>query len=156
MRKEITKIIQENFTGEDVTPQDICIQIPLPQDNENCWVIETEDGKEIFETLTGVIFHIDDMKLENSQQKCIYIVIPELSEILPCQMTVGTNSFEAIKKLRLSSVKSGIRYWDSEVQLSLSTSALQIKQTRNIEKTAPEYHSKVLALREEYLPFIIN
>jgi len=55
--KDVLEAMQANFEGEEVTTRDVFKEIPN-QKGEDFWTIETPDGKNTYDDLTGVILHV--------------------------------------------------------------------------------------------------
>jgi hypothetical protein len=55
---EIVESFVENYEGEEVTKNDIFVKISTPKGDDAAWTVETENGKEVLDELTGVILYI--------------------------------------------------------------------------------------------------
>jgi len=54
---EVMESLQANFEGEQVSRRDVFKEIPN-QKGEDFWTIETPDGKNTYDELTGIILHV--------------------------------------------------------------------------------------------------
>lgn len=58
----VLEAIKENFAGEKMTSRDIFKEIPSPSAGDEHWMIETPDGKNSYDELTGVILFIGNTR----------------------------------------------------------------------------------------------
>jgi hypothetical protein len=98
------------------------------------------------------------------QKRPMYVLIPEVSPVLPVVFNVPATNFGALKKYKATLSRFGNRLYDIETRFTLrpettqnkmSTSILQMEMVSNIRKTDPEAHKKIINFRNTLLPYMM-
>lgn len=98
------------------------------------------------------------------QKRPMYVLIPEISPILPVMFNVPATNFTALNKYKAQLSRYGNKLFDVETRFTLkksntqggmTTSLLQLKMLSNIRKTDPETHKKIIEFRKNLLPYMM-
>jgi hypothetical protein len=101
---------------------------------------------------------------ECDQKKPMYVLIPQVSPVLPVIFNIPATNFGALKKYKATLSRFGNRLYDVETRFTLrpettqnkmSTSILQMEMISNIRKTDPEAHKKIVEFRNTLLPYMM-
>jgi hypothetical protein len=91
----------------------------------------------------------------------MYVLLPEVSPVLPVVFNVPSTNFKALKEYKAKISRFGNKLYDVETRFTLkpektqngmSTSILQMEMLSNIKKTDKEAHKKIVAFRTILLP----
>jgi hypothetical protein len=101
---------------------------------------------------------------ECDQKKPMYVLIPEVSPVLPVVFNIPATNFGALKKYKATLSRFGNRLYDVETRFTLrsektqnqmDTSIVQMEIVSNIRKTDPDTHKKIVEFRKNLLPYMM-
>lgn len=101
---------------------------------------------------------------ECDQKRPMYVLVPEVSPVLPVVFNVPATNFGALKKYKATLSRFGNRLYDVETRFTLKsektqnqmdTSILVMELASNIRKTDPETHKKIVEFRNTLLPYMM-
>lgn len=101
---------------------------------------------------------------ECDQKKPMYVLVPEVSPVLPVVFNIPATNLGSLKKYKATLSRFGNRLYDVETKFTLrsektqnkmDTSILQMEMVSNIRKTDPETHKKIVEFRSTLLPYMM-
>ncbi|HKK66681.1 MAG TPA: hypothetical protein VJ946_00670, partial [Bacteroidales bacterium] len=100
---------------------------------------------------------------ECQHKRPMYVLVPDVSPVLPVIINVPPTNFNNIKKYKAQLARFGNRLYDVETKFTLrpdktqnqmDTSILVMETVSNIKKTDPETHKMILQFRSTLLPYM--